>query len=415
MSTNLTCCPFCGLVCDDVHIIKDDNGLHVSAAGCPRATNLFVVPNQGQAMVEGRPVSIEEAYRVAGMILKNTHRPLIGGLSCDVGGQRAALACAEKLGGIVDHMNGDAQFHNWLAFQDGGWITTTLSEIRNRADLIVLCGASLSQFPRFVERCIGTGSQFGKLNRKLIVLSEDVSAELLSKCDSNIFIPIKSHQLGELFLAIQARINGSKLKARTIAGISIQQVEALIEDFLDAKYGVMVWNTAELEVPNVDMIVQTMVDVIKSLNKTTRWSGLPLGGNDGDTSAAQVCTWQTGYPLRTAFESTGPHYEPITFSTKRLLENDEVDALVWISAFDPRRVPPKAGCPTIVLGRADMNFDNYPDVFIPVGVPGIHHGGFLHRMDTVVVLPLQTHVSSTLDSVSDALCKIQRNINHAVS
>lgn len=71
-----------------------------------------------------------------------------------------------------------------------------------------------------------------------------------------------------------------------------------------------------------------------------------------------------------------------------------MDALLWISAFDPARVPPAAQCPTIVLGRADMVFARPPAVFIPVAVPGVQQVGFLHRMDAVVALPLSAPVAS---------------------
>ncbi|HRK79654.1 MAG TPA: hypothetical protein PLQ95_14060, partial [Thiobacillus sp.] len=355
------------------------------------------------------------AYQAAAALLVRAQRPLIGGLACDVTGHRAALALAERTGGVVDHMNGAAQFRNWLAYQDGGWMTTTLSEVRNRADLIVLAGTDTRRFPRFFERCLAPESQFGELRRRLVVLGSDLSAEAAHAVSADLVIPLPNARLGELCGALRARLAGRRLDADTVAGVPMDQVDALLETLRAARYGVLVWNAAELTFPHADLAIQAMVDLVKDLNQTTRWSGLPLGGNDGDTSAAQVCTWQAGYPLRTAFEASGPHYQPLLFNTARLLETREVDALLWIAALDPERVPPAAACPRIVLGRPDMVFADPPDVFIPVAVPGVHHAGFMHRMDGVVALPLQGHTPADLPSVAQALAAIQQEMNHVAT
>jgi formylmethanofuran dehydrogenase subunit B len=119
--------------------------------------------------------------------------------------------------------------------------------------------------------------------------------------------------------------------------------------------------------------------------------------------------------LRVGYEAAGPRYEPKSFASAALLAAGEADALVWISAFDPERTPPKADCPSIVLGRADMVFEQPPEVFIPVALPGVQHGGFLHRMDAVVALQLQAPVPAELISVAQALAAIEQEIQHAAA
>ncbi|WP_018078595.1 hypothetical protein [Thiobacillus denitrificans] len=410
-----SCCPFCGLVCDDIRVATDATGARAESPACARAVRLFPVPARGTARIAGQAAEPAAAYRAAAALLKRAQRPLIGGLACDVTGHRAALALAERTGGVVDHMNGAAQFRNWLAYQDGGWMTTTLSEVRNRADLIVLAGTDTCRFPRFFERCLAQESQFGELRRRLVVLGSGLSPEAAHSVSPDLAIPLQNARLGELCGALRARLAGRRLAADSVAGVPMDQVDALLEMLRAARYGVLVWNAAELTFPHADLAIQAMVDLVKDLNQTTRWSGLPLGGNDGDTSAAQVCTWQAGYPLRTAFEASGPHYQPLLFDTARLLETREVDALLWIAALDPERVPPAVACPRIVLGRPDMVFADPPDVFIPVAVPGVHHAGFMHRMDGVVALPLQGHTPTELPSVAQALAAIQQEMNHVAT
>ncbi len=407
-------CPFCGLLCDDTRVALADGRLRFEAGGCARAERLFQVPAAGQPRVAGQPADMGAACRAAARLLAGARRPLIGGLACDVAGQRAAIALAERVGGVLDHMNGRAQFRNTLAFQDGGWMTTTLSEVRNRADLVVLAGTDASRFPRFFDRLLAGESQFGEPRRRVIAL---LSPSLPSQAGqgAELAIPCEPERLGEVFATLRARLAGSRIDAAEVAGIPLPQLDELLAAMRAARYGVLVWNAAELDFPQADLAVQAMVDLVKDLNRDTRWSGLPLAGNDGDTCAAQVCTWQTGFPLRAAFNATGPHYDPIRHESGRLLASGEADALVWIAAFDPTRAPPEAACPRIVLGRADMVFAQAPDVFIPVAVPGVQQAGFLHRMDGVVALPLAAPLASGLPGVAQVLATIQEELRHAAA
>lgn len=407
-------CPFCGLLCDDLRVAEGAGPLAFTAGACARATRLFQVPAAGQARIGGRPVDAAQACAEAARLLAAARRPLVGGLACDVSGQRAAIAFAERLGGVLEHMNGRVQFRNFLALQDGGWMTTTLSEVRNRADVIVLAGTDTSRFPRFFERLLAGESQFGEPRRQVIALSSSPQTPLAGQ-GADLAISCEPGRLGELFAALRARLAGRAPAADPVAGVSASRLDALLETLRAARYGVLVWNAAELDFPHADLTVQAMVDLVKDLNRDTRWSGLPLGGNDGDTCAAQVCTWQAGYPLRTAFTADGPHYDPIRFDGERLLARGEVDALVWIAAFDPGRAPPETGLPTIVLGRADMEFPRHPEVFIPVAVPGVQQAGFLHRMDGVVALPLAAPSPAQLPGVAEVLNTIRKELDHAAA
>src|SRR5882724_13249770 len=65
------------------------------------------------------------------------------------------MQLAERTGGIVDHLGSDGLFRNLRVVQDSGWMTTTLSEVRNRMDLLLIVGPDPTpQFPRFFERCV---------------------------------------------------------------------------------------------------------------------------------------------------------------------------------------------------------------------------------------------------------------------
>jgi formylmethanofuran dehydrogenase subunit B len=148
-------------------------------------------------------------------------------------------------------------------------------------------------------------------------------------------------------------------------------------------------------------------EMIKELNVDTRCNGLPLGGKEGSTSVYNVSSWQSGYPMRTSFNRGFPDYDPYLYDSKVMLANDEADSLVWVSSFNVDRTPPATDVPTIVVGRSGMTFEQEPEVFIPVGVPGIDHAGRSFRGDSSVAIPLRKLRDSGLPSTFDVLSAIE--------
>lgn len=181
-------------------------------------------------------------------MLASSRRPLIGGLACDVTGHRAAIGLAERLGGVLDHMDSRAQFRNTLAFQDGGWITTTLSEVRNRADLIVLAGTDTASFPLFRALCCARIPVW----RTASASRCPVRLRLLrfgQVRDVDLAIPCQAEHLVEVFAALRSCLAGHRLDASEVAGVAMAQIDALLADMRAARYGVLVWNAAELDFP----------------------------------------------------------------------------------------------------------------------------------------------------------------------
>jgi formylmethanofuran dehydrogenase subunit B len=133
-----------------------------------------------------------------------------------------------------------------------------------------------------------------------------------------------------------------------------------------------------------------------------------LGGIEGDMNANQVSTWISGYPMRTSYARTYPEHDPYHFSTDYLLASGEADALLWVSSFNPERIPPATQLPTVVLGHPDMKLEQEPEVFIPVGLPGADHKGIMFRTDNVVSLPLYQLRNNSLPSLSEVLTTIEQ-------
>jgi formylmethanofuran dehydrogenase subunit B len=400
-------CPFCGLLCDDLRVRIEADSLSVQANGCERSRAQFssVVPASPGCLVDGVPATLEQAIARAAAILSVARLPLLLAGGTDVAGMRALLELADRVGAVVDHVTSEALFRNIHVLQDTGWVTTTLSEVRNRADLMVLVGGdAVSRFPRLFERCIENPSTLFQATRsrpELVFLGTRPPVGIAGR-----HLAVEISRFGEMFAALRALHGGARLDATRVAGVEVSELAALLARMQRARYGVVVWAAADFAFPHAELTIQSLCELVQALNTVTRFSGLPLAGSDGDITAQQVITWQSGVPLRTRFARAGPEYDPHRYSGKRLLEDGQADALLYVAALDVTRTPPAAQVPTIVLGRAGMSTPTSCAVHIPVATPGIDQAGHLFRSDNVVAVRLRKLVERGPPAAHEVLAQI---------
>ncbi len=409
--------PFCGIGTDDLGIQVDGNTLKVTANGCGVNTPLFEQAlTDTSPRVNGVETHLEAAIAKAAEWLRQAHLPVIGGCATDVNGMRALLALADRCGAVVDHMNFNNTRNNLLAMQDSGWMTTTLAEVKNRCDLLLVVGTDVETFaPRFFQRYLWTEAMFldEPNQRQVIYLGQAPSGDAATSpngAQAQVY-ECAVTALPEVMAVLRALVKNRPIHAPQVAGISATDLQAIADQLKAARYSVVTWAAGAFAFTQAELTVQMLSELVKDINdQNTRCSGLPLGGQEGDQTAYQVCGWTTGYPARVRFSRGYPEYDPFLNDSRILLENGEADALVWVQAFNTKAVPPVTHLPTIVIGRSGMTFKKEPDVFIPVGTPGLDHAGHAYRMDNVVAIRLKKLRDSGLPSTFEVLNAIAESM-----
>jgi formylmethanofuran dehydrogenase subunit B len=405
-------CPFCALACDDLTVAVEDGRISVREGGCEigRAGFERLVPD-ATPLIAGNAASLDEAVGKAAEILRVSRQPLFAGLAADTAGVRAALQLAERTGGIVDHVGADGLFRNLRVVQDSGWMTTTLSEVRNHVDFVLIIGPDPTpQFPRFFERCIGPPQTLYTDSRPLpaVVRLGPPGKPAGHKAHAAVSeIPCSIERLPEAVAALRCFVNGRPVGDAAAADVAVADLRRLADGLKSARYGVVTWMAGAFDFANAELLVQSVADLVRDVNQTTRCAALPLAGADNVIGANQVCIWQAGVPLRTNFGSGVPQHDPRLYATSRLLADGEIDALVWISTFRPLP-PPAAELPTVVIATPGAPPARRPEVYIPVGMPGIDHAGDIFRTDSVVALPLAKLRTGRFPSAADVLARIDR-------
>lgn len=412
-------CPFCSIACDDLEVEAEAAGaLRVVANGCPISEPAFERRlGAGGAVVDGELATLNAAVRRAAGILRVSGLPLIAGLGTDTAGARAAVALAEAAGGVLDHAASAGLFANLRAMQDGGWVTTTLAEARNRADLLLFVGTNTeSATPRLLERLLRPGPRLAELpERALVFLGAEPPEGVSAK-----HLPCAAGALPGIIGLLHGMVEGRAPPAATAAAddeadgdpeVPLVTLGALADQLRAARYALVVWVAGELPGPHADLLVGRLAGLLRALNTVTRAAGLPLAGPDNVVGVNQVCAWQTGVPLRTSLAAGVPDHDPWRFAAGGLLDRGDVDCLVWVSTFSDRDPPEVAG-PTIALARCGHLPARSVDVLIPVGTPGLDHPGSLYRTDGVVSLPLRRlrEEGAGLPTAAEVLDAIRREL-----
>ena len=82
-------------------------------------------------------------------------------------------------------------------------------------------------------------------------------------------------------------------------------------------------------------------------------------------------------------------HDRFSFDSNILIENKNIDTIIHISTLSASKIKLNKSFYNIVLGHPNSIFDNRPDIFIPVGIPGIDYDGIMFRTDNVVSVALK--------------------------
>lgn len=423
-------CPFCALLCDDVAIhVSADGALDAPHTHCPKLAHALAgyhgADAHASASIDGANASFDDALSRAAHLLARARRPLFGGLAADVAGTRALYALAAACGAALDHLNGDTLAPAILAQQDRGSFFTTLSEVRTRADLVVVFACRPGErHPRFYERALGDGH--GHATRHIVFVGCDADPDARAYASRAKEVTVETllpHADAHDTLARWSALVESRSGAAQRTDGDTATLAALTERIRAAHYTTFVYDPAALPGDHGALLIEALSRIVKAVNRTVRAGAFALGGNDGATTVNQTLTWLSGMPLRTRvakpvrLDGEPPlDHDPYRYRTSRLLARGEVDLLLWIASLGPAPLPAALdpAVPAIVLGHPALAgaaaARGASTVFVPVATPGIDAGGHLFRLDNTVALPLAAARGFALPSVGDVLVRIGERV-----
>jgi formylmethanofuran dehydrogenase subunit B len=359
--------------------------------------------SMSEAWINGKPASLAAAAERAAEILSSARMPVIAGLGTDVAGARASILLAERLRGAYDHMYSARIFADLDVMRQAGLMFTTPNEARLRADVFLFIGKDLTLvWPAMMERLSPAGIppfDLVREQRKLLWIAPARGA----KADGLTIETLDSSNLHTTLAALRARVAGRPVGCAKSARRKLDEFAEILKN---ARFGVAVWGGDSLDSLSIEMLQ----GLIRDLNKTTRFSGLPLGNDSNASGVVQTSGWMTGFPVRTSFGRGFPEHDTWRFDATRMIECGEADAALWISAYEVEEPPWKKNIPLVALVPPQMAFPQEPQVCIEIGCPGIDHDSAEFSRETGSIVSRKASRPSHRPSVEAVIGEIAKHL-----
>ncbi len=358
---------------------------------------------EAAASIDGAPASLDDAASAAARLLARSRQPFVAGLGVDMEGAKAAIALADRVGGVIDHMHSAALLRDLDCLRETGVMLTTPGEARVRADVVLLVGDGLLQtWPHLSERLLRPPARPEGVDvaRRIVWLAPQAEATIPGfDGTTEVFAAGLGVTLAANLAALRARVKGRPV-AQT--QLPLPALDALAAALKGARFGVAVWTATRLGALEIEMLN----GLVRDLNETTRFSTLPLAASDNGTGVLAACGWITGFPMRTGFGAGAPIHDPWRFDAERLVASGETDCVMWISAFGA--VPPawRSAVNFIALCERTTQFAEAPNVRITVGRPGVDHDAVMHSSDIGALVAVTATAPSAALTVAQALERI---------
>jgi len=403
-------CPFCGCMCDDITVVVENNRIIEAKHACMLGSaKILGHCRLGSKTIEThhtikepmiradknanfREVSYDEAINEAAEILARSKRPLLYGWAsalCEV--HKKGILLAEEVGGIIDNTASVCHGPSALAVHEKGLPSSTLGQIKNRADVVVFWGCNpVHAHPRHMGRysvfARGFFSEKGRKGRKIIVV--DVrKTETANTADEYVQVQQGTDYL--VLSAIRAMLAGhADVVPDAVGGVPREQLVKLTETLKAAKFGAIFFGMGLTQSKGRYKNIDNAISLTTELNSFGKHVIMPMRGHYNVAGFGQVCTWETGYTTAVDFSRGAPYYNPGETAANDVLNRKEADAAMIIAAdagahFPANAIRHLAKIPVVQIDPHWNATTEVSNVVIPTAICGIEVEGTAYRMDGV--------------------------------
>ncbi|MGP8321739.1 MAG: formylmethanofuran dehydrogenase subunit B [Methanosarcinaceae archaeon] len=389
MNENYHVCTGCALLCDDIEVVISGNRITEVKTACRKGVARMKGCSEPMLpTVDGQETNVDDAIATAADILKNAKSPLVFGLgnSTDIA-QKKAIELAKRIGAIIDDTSSFCQGPILESIFNNKIISTTLDDVRNKADVIVYWGADpsnshprhlsrFSYFPRGQERQRGWEE-----DRTMVTI--DVRKSHTAKISGDKFYQIPLQADVEFIDALIDALSGEVPKVSF--GFDTKRILEFAGILKKARFGVIFVGLGLVySIDNMDPVMKLM----DKLNEISNFHLIPMVGHYNMRGFNQNLFNETGYLNRVKFEkenSTNIRHGA-EFSIVETLKNKTVDAALVIGS-DPLSSLPRViaehllGIPIITIDPCETFTSRKAKVTIPSALSGVECGGSAVRMD----------------------------------
>jgi len=336
--------------------------------------------------------------------------------------QKQAVAITDYIKGNIDTTTSVCHGPSGLAFQGVGESTSTLGEVKNRADLVIYWGGNPAEshprhFGRYAVTPKGMFTPNGKKDRTVVLV--DVR-KTKSAGVADILIRPKPGKDFEVLWALRALVKGVSISTdiEKETGVPLEVLTDLVERMKNCRFGVLFFGMGLTMTRGRHFNSGALLALATDLNEYTHFVAKPVRGHGNVTGADNVVSWQTGYPFGVNFSRGYPRFNPGEFTTVDTLSNGDADAAMIIASDPGSNFPKKAiehlkNIPVIVLDTKSTDTTKLAHVAFKTATYGINTGGTVYRMDDVSI-PLRPAFESPFPDDETILKAIKKRVHELI-
>ncbi len=398
-------CSGCSLLCDDI-IIKSD-GLFIDKVigACLKGKERF-----DQVSAQNRitspmirknneliNASWEEALAKTVEIIKNSSAPLLYGFSnvtCEA--QRAGMDLAREINGFIDSNASICQGKILNKAKSQGINITTITEIINKVDLIILWGANPAEtIPRLLNKGLFSRGKFrmtGREIKTLVIIDPVKTASFRVMGVRDLALIIEPDKDIELIQMLKEECcSADSIPSGGVAGIDKNDLKRLLLHLTGAENGVIILGQGVIQ-PHADYdLIEELLDLLQLINTRQvkgRISLLLLGGHFNMAGFDHVALSSYGVSGKLQFESKKLVKSEDTIISKINNENFDCSIIVGTDPIShlPHSLSSKlAKKPLILIDNHNSATSHIANVVLPTAITGIESSGLVYRIDQVPV------------------------------
>jgi formylmethanofuran dehydrogenase subunit B len=393
-------CAGCGLLCDDVTVERVGDGVRLEPP-CALGTEWFSdrarAASGPAATIRGQPADVEAAVTRAAELLREARRPLLYGFDgATVEDVRAAVALADRVGAVLATDGLSGPWPGAPAVPLRGASTTTLGEIRDRSELVVIWREDPeTTHPRLLDR-LGFGDRGRSRSRaeRTLIVVDDRDTKTAGRADVQLRWPHERDL--EALTGLHVLQRKLALRARELDAA----LGALLERINAVPHATFVHGPGLTAGAGGQRRALALHELVRELCRDRHVVTLALPAAPGTRSAHDAVSWQTGYADNIDLASGHPEL----FEATRSIDAAEgIDVALCIEG--------PGG--TVPGGATEIALLSLPvagaEVSIRTAAPGVHAAGTAHRLDGVP-LTLQAPLPRDLPTAASLLARLLAEI-----
>jgi len=351
------------------------------------------------AWIGSRTVPLPAAIGHVAKLLAKSRCPVFS-LDSDVHGCRSLIALAERVGATYDHVNGDDLVHEVALHTDIGGFFATATEVRRRADMVVIVGDIPARHKDLLLSFAATTPDLPRPGKRRWF---HIKGKAIAALDGELRRQAKAVEVGSSDLPIDASLGvlRASLAARK-ASAALDNIDAFLGAVANAGFPVFVFSRIN-DAASLTMLQGMLIDI----NKKQRASALFLPSDDDAWGMVLASTWMTGFPPRTGFSTGSPVYDPWLCDIDRMIADKEADLHLWVSERDDALPPKRSGLPTVALTRGERPAAGAA-VTVRIGKAGLDHDGVVYSSRIGTLRSAAAKAPSDLPSVSVIVGQLQQ-------